>query len=308
MKFCEAQESTLMVRADLKPTATVEEFWQWQGHRLCYWLSKPEQETGLAPIVLLHGFGASAGHWRKNIAVLAKDRRVYALDWLGFGASAKPAIAYNLDLFEAQLLDFLAEIVHEPAILVGNSIGALVALMVSAHVPEKTSGTVLLNCAGGLTHRPDELPALVRPIMAGMQMVLRIPGLAEGFFEFARSRRNIRSTLKQVYGNASAVTEELVELLYAPSTDAGAAKVFVSVLTAEAGPTPEALLPNIQTPLLVLWGEKDPWTPIDRGRTFTNYAPAATFVPLPGLGHCPHDEDPEWVNRLIGDWLQANDI
>lgn len=306
MKICEGQEEPI-VRADLKPASTVEEFWTWRGYRICYWLARPEhQERALAPIVLLHGFGASAGHWRKNIAALAGERRVYALDWLGFGASDKPELAYQLELWQEQIVDFLDEVVGGPAVLIGNSIGALVALMSAAEYPDRVAGTVLLNCAGGLTHRPTELPVLVRPVMGAMQMVLRIPGLAEAFFEFARSRRNIRSTLLQVYGNSSAVSEELVELLYAPSTDPGAAKVFVSVLTAEAGPTPEELLPRVHTPLLVLWGERDPWTPIARGRTFVNYAPQVQFVALPGLGHCPHDEDPERVNALVLDWLQAN--
>jgi pimeloyl-ACP methyl ester carboxylesterase len=294
-----------MVRTDLRPAATVEECWRWRGYRICYWQASPtHDETGLAPIVLLHGFGASVGHWRKNIAELAQGRRVYALDWLGFGASEKPPIAYSLDLWERQLVDFLDEVVGGPAVLVGNSIGALIALMTTAHHPARVCATVLLNCAGGLNHRPEELPLPVRPVMAAMQLVLRVPGLAEAFFEFARSKRNIRNTLKQVYGRREAVTEELVDLLYAPSTDPGAAKVFVSVLTADAGQSPEELLPHVRTPLLILWGERDPWTPIARGRTLPRYAPQARFVALDGLGHCPHDEDPERVNALVGDWLR----
>ncbi|UFP96987.1 alpha/beta fold hydrolase [Gloeobacter morelensis MG652769] len=293
------------MRADLKPASTAEAYWTWRGHRICYWVAEPEATPERPPIVLLHGFGASAGHWRKNIAELAAHRRVYALDWLGFGASAKPALPYSLELWEAQLVDFCAEVVAAPAVLIGNSIGALEALIVSAHHPERVTATVLINCAGGLTHRPEELPLVTRPVMAAMQMVLRMPGLAERFFDFARSKRNIRNTLRQVYGNAEAVTEELVELLYTPSTDPGAAAVFVSVLTAEAGPRPEALLPLVRTPLLVLWGDKDPWTPIGRGRTFTRYAPTARFVALEGLGHCPHDEDPQQVNAMIREWLKA---
>ena len=293
------------MRTDIRPLAATEGRWEWRGHRIYYWQVPAQGPDLQPPIILLHGFGASAGHWRKNIAQLAKGRRVYALDWLGFGASEKPPLDYNLELWEAQLVDFCAGVVGEPAVLIGNSIGALEALMVSARSPQWVRAAILLNCAGGLTHRPDELPLLIRPVMGAMQFVLRMPGLAERFFEYARSRRNIRNTLKQVYGDQSAVTDELVELLYAPSTEPGAAKVFVSVLTAEAGPMPEDLLPQVQSPLLVLWGEKDPWTPIARGRTFTRYAPQAKFVALPGLGHCPHDEDPTLVNRIVLEWLDG---
>lgn len=291
------------MHAGIQPRSTTVANWQWQGHEICYWVAEPEGPITATPIVLLHGFGASAGHWRKNIARLAQGRRVYALDWLGFGASAKPLLAYNLELWEQQLADFCLEVVRERVVLIGNSIGALVALMTSAHHTDLVCAAVLINCAGGLSHRPSELPPLVRPVMGAMQMILRIPGLAETFFEYARSRRNIRNTLKRVYINHDAVSDELVELLYQPSTTPGAAKVFVSVLTADAGPAPEELLPQVHCPLLVLWGEKDPWTPIARGREFTDHAPGAEFIPLTGLGHCPHDEDPEQVNRIILEWL-----
>lgn len=292
--------------ADLKPTSTVESFWQWRARRICYWQAGPG-DTDEAPVVLLHGFGGCVGHWRKNIGELATGRRVYALDWLGFGASDKPDVRYSIDLWQEQLIDFCEQVVGTPAVLVGNSIGALVALSTTAHRPERVAATALLNCAGGLTHRPEELPLLVRPIMGAMQVVLRIPGLAERFFDYARSKHNIRNTLRQVYGNGEAVSDELVEMLYRPSTDPGAAKVFVSVLTAEAGPTPEELLPLVRTPLLILWGEKDPWTPIARGRTFSDYAPQARFVALPGLGHCPHDEDALRVNAILKEWLASID-
>ncbi len=56
--------------------------------------------------------------------------QVYAIDLLGFGASDKPPLAYSTELWRDQVLDFLAEFVDAPAVLVGNSIGSLVSLMV----------------------------------------------------------------------------------------------------------------------------------------------------------------------------------
>jgi pimeloyl-ACP methyl ester carboxylesterase len=52
-----------------------------------------------------------------------------------------------------------------------------------------------------------------------------------------------------------------VDILHHPSTDEGALDVFVKVFTGDPGPRPEALMPKIDLPLLLLWGEKDPWTP-----------------------------------------------
>ena len=59
--------------------------WQWQGHQIQYTVTGTGQ-----PLVLIHGFGASIGHWRKNIPVLAQaGYQVFALDLLGFGGSDK---------------------------------------------------------------------------------------------------------------------------------------------------------------------------------------------------------------------------
>eukprot|EP00897_Mesotaenium_endlicherianum_P009778 jgi/Mesen1/8829/ME000053S08234 len=59
--------------------------WSWAGHEIKY----VAEGSGPA-VVLVHGFGASIGHFRKNIPVLSESYTVYALDLLGQGGSAKP--------------------------------------------------------------------------------------------------------------------------------------------------------------------------------------------------------------------------
>ena len=277
--------------------------WLWRGYRV-QWLAQGSGQ----PIVLLHGFGASIGHWRKNIPVLAAaGYRVYAIDLLGFGGSQKPPIDYSMELWQDLVLDFWAEFIQEPALWVGNSIGALLALMLSAAAPEHTRGTVLLNCAGGLNHRPEELNPVLRLVMGTFAQVVNTPGIGRFMFNQIRQKHRIRGTLKQVYGNPEAVTPELVDLLHEPSGDEGAYETFASILAAPPGPKPETLLPQIAGPLLVLWGETDPWTPIQGAKIYQNLAKTAgdrvTFVSIPKTGHCPHDERPEVVNSAIVNWL-----
>jgi pimeloyl-ACP methyl ester carboxylesterase len=76
-------------------------------------------------------------------------------------------------------------------------------------------------------------------------------------------------------------------------------------LTAPAGPKPEELLPRVTCPLLVLWGEDDPWTPIDGADIYRTWNGKAMidFFAIPNAGHCPHDDRPEVVNRRVLDWL-----
>lgn len=276
--------------------------WVWKGHQIHYTVAGSGQ-----PLVLIHGFGASIGHWRQNIPVLASGGyQVFTLDLLGFGASAKPNLDYSLELWEELLTDFWTEKIQQPAIFIGNSIGALLSLMIVAHHPEISSGAVLLNCAGGLNHRPEELNLPLRMVMGLFTKLVSHPMIGPFVFNQIRQKHRIRNTLKQVYGNKAAITDELVELLYAPSNDMGAQQVFASILTAPPGPHPAELLPQIQHPLLIIWGETDPWTPITGAKIYQDLAeinPSVQFISLPNTGHCPHDERPEQVNTIILNWL-----
>lgn len=291
-----------MIAEPLTSPSTLEPLtWQWQNHHVKYIV----KGTGL-PLVLVHGFGASIGHWRKNIPALAEGGyRVFALDLLGFGGSDKAPVDYSVELWQELLKDFWHEHIQEPAVFIGNSIGALLSLAIAANHPEIVAGGVLLNCAGGLNHRPEELHFPLRQIMTIFTNVVSSPGLGPFLFDRIRQKHRIRNTLKQVYGNKAAITNELVELLYQPSCDPGAQKVFASIVTAPPGPQPTELLPQVQCPLLVLWGEDDPWTPVSGGRIFQEFARSQPikFVSIPKTGHCPHDERPEVVNPLILDWL-----
>jgi pimeloyl-ACP methyl ester carboxylesterase len=276
--------------------------WIWQGHAIRYTV----MGTG-KPLLLIHGFGASLGHWRKNISVLAdKGYRVFALDLLGFGGSDKPVLDYTLDLWQAQIQDFWQENIQEPTVFVGNSIGGLLSLMVITNSPQIATGGILLNCAGGLNHRPHELNLPLRLMMGAFTKVVSSPLTGKFIFNAIRQKDRIRKTLYQVYQDREAVTDELVEMLYEPSCHEGAQQVFASVLTAPPGPTPEELLNQLQHPLLVLWGDADPWTPISGGTIYQELAKTqagSEFYPIPNAGHCPHDEKPEIINPLILDWL-----
>lgn len=289
--------------ADYSDHARHEKDWVWRDYTIRYHIYGEGK-----PLVLIHGFGASIGHWRKNSPVLAKaGYQVFVLDLLGFGASAKPPIDYSLELWEDLLADFWQEHIQSPAVFVGNSIGGLLALMMLARHPHMANGGVLLNCAGGLNHRPDELNPPLRFVMGTFSKVVSSPLVGPLLFNEIRRKFRLRATLKQVYGDRTAVTDDLVEMIHKPACDPGAQKVFASIITAPPGPHPSELLPTITQPLLVLWGEADPWTPISGSTIYQDLAhqnpEQVTFQAIPGAGHCPHDECPDKVNSMIIDWL-----
>ena len=276
--------------------------WDWKGYKIGYTVMGTGQ-----PLVLIHGFGASIGHWRKNIPVLAAaGYQVFAIDLLGFGSSDKPPLNYTMELWEELVKDFWTAHIQQRAVFVGNSIGGLLSLMVVANHPEIAVGAVLINCAGGLSHRPHELNPPLRLVMGAFNRLLRSKITGKVLFNRVRQKGQIRRSLMQVYRDRTAVTDELVDLLYQPSCDAGAQQVFVSILTAPPGPTPAQLLPKVKCPLLVIWGEADPWTPINGAKIYqelSNSGQPVQVKPIANAGHCPHDEAPDKVNPLIIDWL-----
>ncbi|MDY6940076.1 MAG: alpha/beta fold hydrolase [Cyanobacteriota bacterium] len=289
----------MTIQQTQSPGVLEKQFWQWQGHQIQYAVLGTGQ-----PLVLIHGFGASIGHWRKNIPVLAEaGYQVFALDLLGFGGSDKAPISYSLELWQDLLQAFWKTHIDRPTIWIGNSIGALLALMVAANHPQMTAGAVLLNCAGGLNHRPEELTFPLRWVMGTFAQLIGSKSVGPFLFERIRAKHRIRRTLYQVYRNREAVTDELVDLLYQPSCDPGAQQVFASVLTAPPGPSPAQLLPRVQCPLLVLWGEDDPWTPVKGAQIFQQTNDSIEFISIPNAGHCPHDEHPDIVNSQILRWL-----
>ncbi len=101
-----------------------------------------------APVVLLHGLGGDGSRWKPNIEPLARDFHVFALDQIGFGQSDKPLANYHTGMLADFLVGFLKAINGPKASLVGNSMGASVALYTAVHVPAVVDRIVLADGGG----------------------------------------------------------------------------------------------------------------------------------------------------------------
>ncbi|HLP89348.1 MAG TPA: alpha/beta fold hydrolase [Nostocaceae cyanobacterium] len=285
------------------------QYWQWRGHKV-YYVQAGEKHPQRPPLLLVHGFGASTDHWRKNITGLFPDFQVYAIDMLGFGRSAKPNLQYSGDTWREQLHDFIHEVIGEKTVLAGNSLGGYACLSVAAEYPESAAGVVLLNSAGPFS-QPEAIQSQIQPPKQPVQKLIgnsfrwmfkqRFAQFI--LFQYVRQRWVIRRTLKKVYLDQSAITEQLVREIQQPAYSEGALDVFVSVFSTPQGATVDTLLNKLTCPLLLLWGEGDPWMNArERSQKFREYYPQLTEYFL-SAGHCPHDEIPEQVNQLLRDWV-----
>src|ERR1043166_8499746 len=103
-----------------------------------------------APVILLHGLGGDGSRWGPNIEPLAKEFHVFALDQIGCGRPDKPLANYHTGMLAEFLVDFVKAVGVPKASLVGNSMGAGVALYTAAKFPTVVDRIVL--AAGGGFH------------------------------------------------------------------------------------------------------------------------------------------------------------
>ncbi|KAL0403721.1 UNVERIFIED_CONTAM: putative aminoacrylate hydrolase RutD [Sesamum radiatum] len=275
--------------------------WKWRGYSIRYQYSG----TSGPALVLVHGFGANSDHWRKNLPVLAQSHRVYAIDLIGYGYSDKPnprelqvKSFYTFETWGSQLNDFCMEIVRDEAFFICNSIGGLVGLQAAVMEPAICKGIMLLNISLRMLHIKKQ-PWYGRPIIKSFQSLLRNTALGKFFFRTVATPESVRNILCQCYHDTSQVTDELVKIILDPGLDPGAADVFLEFICYSDGPLPEELLPQVKCPVLVAWGDKDPWEPIELGKAYAQFDTVEDFVVLPNVGHCPQDEAPHLVNPVI---------
>ena len=263
------------------------------------------EKTAPFAVLLIHGFGANTQHWRFNQPVLAELVPTYAIDLLGFGRSDQPrarlkdeaeqegSVHYGFDLWGQQVADFCREVIGRPVLLVGNSIGGVVALRAAQLLQDQCRGVVLIDCAQRLMDdkqlatQPAWM-AWIRPLLKAM---VRQRWLSTALFRNAARPGVIRSVLKQAYPSGNNIDNALVELLYQPTQRDGAAEAFRGFINLFDDHLAPDLMNNLSAPVHLIWGEKDPWEPLAEAQRWANSLSCVQSITMiPGAGHCPHDE------------------
>lgn len=309
-------------------------FHEWNApsgrHRVRFQAAGP-RESGVPRVLLVHGFGGNCEHWRKNIAALAEGgrRRVLSVDLLGYGYSEKPSpkgkplnSIYNFENWAQQLnslLDFdlrgpedgtAAPSSSSPSeggqreqvILVANSVGCVAALQAAKDLPGRVQGVACLNPSLRMLH-VDKQPAMSRPFVSAFQTLLRETPVGGFFFSQIAKEQAVENVLKEAYHDPATVTKELVDAILRPALEPGALEVFLDFISYSGGPLPERLIPQMDCPVLLVWGEEDPWEPVKEGAKWAAFPTVEDFVRLPGVGHCPQDEAPQLVNPVLDDFI-----
>ena len=291
----------------------MKQFWNWKNYQIAWQVEETSNDSGIA-IVLIHGFGACKEHWRFNQKTISSIAPCYALDLIGFGDSSKPnsQISYEKKTYQnfnycfdnwSQLVyDFCNEIVKKPVLLIGNSIGGVIALNTSKKLSQKALGVILIDCAQRTMDdkRLAEQSLLMRFLRPVIKTFVRQRLLSSNIFNIAAKPKFITKILKVAYPSGNNVDEELIDTLFKPTQSTGAPEAFRGFINLFDDYLAPNLLKEMNTSVHLIWGEKDPWEPVKEAQKwFKTFECIKSLHVISDAGHCPHDEMPEKVNPIL---------
>jgi len=251
-----------------------------------------------SPVVLIHGSGPGASawaNWRFALPYLAEHLHVFAYDQIGFGYTELPQQhSYSLQSWTRHLLDFLHAVGMQRAHLVGNSMGAAVALATAVLHPEMVDRLVLMGPTG------------VRfPITEGLNDVW-------GYEPSVAAMKRLIGVFTSDHHRF--VTDELAELRYKASTRPGMQEACSSMFPAPRQAGVDALaayedrLSAVHAPTLLIHGREDRVIPL---RVSEKLLHALDDAQLHVFGHCGHWAQLEQTtafNRLVRDFLKEERV
>ncbi|MGW2719735.1 alpha/beta fold hydrolase [Streptomyces sp. NPDC001492] len=244
------------------------------------------------PLLLLHGIGHHRQAWDPVVDILATERDVIAVDLPGFGLSpALPdGLAYDLPTTTAVFGAFCEALELDRPHVAGNSLGGLLALELGRE--QLVRSVTALSPAGFWSEAERRYAFAVLLTMRHISRRLPLP-LVERLSRSAAGRTMLTSTIYARPGRRSpeAVVAETLALAQATGFDA----------TLRAGNAVRFTddIPTI--PVTVAWGTRDMLLVRRQGVRAKRIVPRARLVRLPGCGHCPMNDDPALVARVILD-------
>jgi non-heme chloroperoxidase len=237
------------------------------------------------PVVLLHGLSDSRRSFEPLLEALPDTLHAVAPSQRGHGASSKPHGAYGFDAFADDVAALLDALGHERALLLGHSMGSVVARRLAVRHPRRVDGLVLIGAFAGFAGNPGVL-ALDEDVRQLRDPV--DPAFVRGFQE-AASTPDLPADFMHM------VVEESLRL---------PAHVWQSLLQSllEEGP-PSPMAPPV--PVLLLWGDRDTYALRSDQDALLRAMPGATLTVFAGAGHSPHWERPGAVASALAAFVRG---
>ncbi|MCX8068840.1 MAG: alpha/beta hydrolase [Anaerolineae bacterium] len=244
--------------------------------------------SGRPAFLLLHGFAASTFSWREVMEPMAEWGTVVAFDRPGFGLTERPMewegpSPYGPEAQAALTVGLMDALGIERTVLVGNSAGGALALLVALTYPERVEALVLVSPA---VYVGGGAPGWVRPLLNTPQMRRLGPLLARSIrdwgVDFGRS----------AWHDPSKLTPEIWEGYSKPLRAENWDRALWEVTRASRPLGLEKRLGEVRVPVLVVTGDDDRIVPTQQSVRLAGEIPGAQLVVVPECGHVPQEECP----------------
>lgn len=237
-------------------------------------------------VIFLHGFGASLQTWDEWARDLERDHRVIRYDLPGFGLTGPdPTGDYTDARSIAVLLALMDRLGAQRASVVGNSMGGRIAWTFAALHPEGMDKLVLVSPDGFAS------PGEAYGVSSKVPLMVRL-------LPYVLPSGMLRASLVPAYADPGVMTDGLFrryrDMMLAP----GVRGAVVDRMRQQKLVEPVALLKRIESPTLLLWGEKDRMIPFTNSADYLRVLPRGAIAALPGIGHLPQEEAPATVGIL----------
>jgi pimeloyl-ACP methyl ester carboxylesterase len=245
------------------------------------------------PVILLHGSGGEGARWMPTIRGLSKNYRVIAPDHIGFGQSDKPLTIYHTGVFEGFLVQLMKTIGVPKATIIGQSLGAGVALYMAVHHPQLVERLVLVD--GGGFRTPSQNPASAAP-----------PNWHDRQIANAGTLEESREYMEKLFYDHSFVTDELVEHnLRLRLVSAFTAESTATAAQRGLGGVSEAEVRAIKAPTLLIWGMNDPLSSVANAEKLNGAIKNSRKVLFDKAGHYPFLEHADRFNQTVLEFLKT---
>ncbi len=246
------------------------------------------------PVVLLHGFGASAYSWRHVAAALASDHELIAVDLNGFGYTQRPrgAAGYTVAGQLALVLGVMDALGIDSAHIAGHSYGGALALHLAWRHPQRARTVTLVGSASvAYPWERRNTSASIRPLT---YLVVRTRTI---------KRDAVAMGLERSLADDSRITPELIDAYHERLRIEGVSRAFRGLTEPTSEPRELPDLTRLELPVLMVWGAEDVLSLPEDGRAAAELIPHSQFELLDGVGHIPLEESPDELARLMRAFL-----
>lgn len=260
------------------------------------WKSNVDSVRG--NVLLIHGFSGSTFSWRNNVDTLVHSGyNVVAVDVPPFGYSSREEISHSISFNSMLIWKLLDSLNDEKWIVVGHSMGAAVAGGMAAMRPKRTQKVVFVDGVFYGT-KLDQQPSLFGRMLSS--------GPVKRLVEFISWRwvYNYSKFNDLLYSAYSKQPDSLaVQGYLEPFKIKGSASAILDLTKSIEVQNLE--VDSIKSPVLVIWGDKDSWIPIEAGMKFHEKYPKTEMKVIKGAGHCSMESNAIEFNSMLVNFISA---